>query len=298
MDFVEKTSSPKVLGSGRSGSHAQKSCGNLAVMWPLRGVRCSALVMVLVALGAFSGNANAVNVLLVDDSEGQPVQLAWVTTLESLGHSVVVEAVTLDGNPSANFSDYDLVIWTVGDRAYGNLTSSNWAKITSYADQGGKILYAGGHSVFEEFLVGHAAIEAFFGVTNTHLNMPMWGANTTISGTGESPVFGTAAYSIVQDWAGGEWGDMFSGFGVSTATPIINQPTVINGAPGPYIVAQNSAGTAQLWGLDLNHIVPADREEFLGKAMTNLAVPEPTSAILIGLGLGALLLRRKRSERC
>lgn len=241
-----------------------------------------------------------INVLLVDDSEGQSIQTAWTSAITDLGHSATVETLGTNANTTSNLNQYDLVIWSVGDRAYENLTAQNWSTMTQYANGGGKLIYAGGHSVYDEDIVGHTAIESFFGVTNTRFNMPMWGTNTAITGTSTSTPFGTATYQIVQDWAGGQYGDMFSGFGVSTGTALVNQPIVTNGAPGPYVVAQNSSGSAQLWGLDLNHINAADREIFLQRSFESLAViPEP-SATGILLGIITLLTvsqRRKASNK-
>lgn len=243
------------------------------------------------------GCAKAANVLLIDDSYGQPVQAAWTSALSSLGHNVAVESIPNGGNPTVNLASYDLVIWTVGDRAYNNLTVGNWSTMTQYVSSGGKLIYAGGHSVYEEFLVGHAAIESFFGVTNTLHNMPMWGSNTTIVGTGNSPTFGTASYTIPASWTGGQYQNMFSGFGVSSATALVNQPILNGGSLGPYVVAQNSANSAQLWGLDLNHIAPADRQVFLSNAIQSLAIPEPSALVVSSVGLVMILARRKRIKQ-
>ncbi len=239
-----------------------------------------------------------INVLLIDDSEGLAIQSAWTNSLTNLSHSVTVETLATNGNPTSNLTQYDLVIWSVGDRAYENLTTLNWSTMTQYVNDGGKLIYAGGHSVYQENLVGHPTIESFFGVTNTAGNMPMWGTNTSITGTSASTAFGTESYQIVQDWTGGEYGDMFSGFGVSTGTALVNQPIVTNGAPGPYVVAQNASGSAQLWGLDINHIAASDRDIFLQNSLEALAIPEPS---MLGLYLGVVALatiaQRRKQDR-
>ena len=248
----------------------------------------------LILLAPLACTSQAANVLFIDDSRGQSIQSAWITTLNGLGHSVTTEAIPAAGNPTVSLSGFDVVIWSVGDRAYENLTVANWSTMTQYVNGGGKLVYAGGHSVYEEYTVGHAAIENFFGVSGTFHNMPMWGANTSISGSGGSSPFGTSSFAIVQSWSGGEYGNMFSGFGVSNGTALVNQPIVTNGAPGPYVVAQNSAANAQIWGLDLNHIAEPDREAFLGYALQAIAIPEPSCAVLMSLTtLGLLGVRRR-----
>ncbi len=248
----------------------------------------------LVLLGGLTPCAPAASILLVDDSEGLPIQPAWTSTLSQLGHSVTIETIAPTGSPTLDLSNYDAVIWSIGDRAYENLTAQNWATMTQYVNAGGKLIYAGGHSVYQENWVGHAGIEAFFGVSGTLYNMPMWGSNTTITGVAGGSPFNNSTYTIVPYWAGGQYGNMFSGFNVSTGTALVNMPVVTNGAPGPYIVAQNAAGTAQLWGLDINHVAEPDREAFLAHSLEALGVPEPSTALLFGsLTVGLLGLRRR-----
>ena len=247
-----------------------------------------------------SGLANAGMILIVDDSEGQSIQTAWTDTLSAIGHSYAVEALGVNGNSVSDWSIYDAVIWSVGDRAYENLTTANWSTITNYASGGGNFLYAGGHNVYDEDLVGHSTLESFFGITNTRYNMPMWGSNTSMSGTGLSANIGTDSFDIVVDWTGGEWGNMFSGFGTSSATGTIFMPTVTNGAPGPYVGAVNN--NVGIWGFDINHIANSqDRISILDGTLNDLGVtvaevPEPSTLAILALGLMGLASRKFKKQ--
>jgi hypothetical protein len=248
---------------------------------------------------AWTGSGNAALILLVDDSEGQAVQVAWAQALADLGHTTTIEGLSEYGNSLQNFDLYDAVIWTVGDRAYDNITGANWAKMTNYANSGGKLIYAGGHSVYVENLVGNTAIESFFGISSTYQNMPEFGSATTVTGTGNSSYFGTTTYTV-GPWAGGQYGGMFSGFNTTTGVGLLNDPPFTG--TGPYVVAESPSGNAQIWGLDLNHVVSYQRSAFLGAALDELfsqpasAVPEPTTALLWLVG-GVVILRYGRSQK-
>lgn len=247
------------------------------------------------ATSLLAATSHAASILLVDDSRGLPVQDAWVETLTNLGHSITVEAILSTGNVTSDMSSFDLVIWTVGDQAYDNLSTANWDSMTAHVAQGGKLLYVGGHSVYEETVVGYEDIEALFGVSATHHNMPEWNGPTTVSGTGNSAEFGTSTYGV-QSWAGGEYSNMGSAFDVTTAIPLVNQPDLNRNSPGPYTVAHNAANNTQLWGIDLNQIVPEHRSAFLSAALAVhgiASVPEPSSVLLIA-GAGLLALGRRR----
>lgn len=245
-----------------------------------------------VTLAALIANAGAATILLVDDSRGLPVQDAWTETLGNLGHSVTVEVIDHNSNVTSDLSSYDLVIWTVGDHAYDNLSTDNWTSMTDYVSSGGKLIYAGGHSVYQENNVGHAAIETFFGVSSTAGNMPMWNSSTTVTGTGNSPSFGTTTYDL-QIWSGGEYDNMASAFDVSTATGLVNQPASNSGSAGPFVVAHNPTNGTQLWGIDLNQIAPDDREAFMAASLSSHAIPEPSSAALC-FGAALAVFRRRR----
>ncbi len=260
------------------------------------------LLQTALSLAAFAAlgtaTTHATSVLLIDDSRGLSVQGAWTTSLSNLGLSYSVETISPSGNASTDLSLFDTVIWTVGDQAYQNLTSANWATMTSYVSGGGSLIYAGGHSVYEENNVGHAAIESFFGVSNTRYNMPSIPASTTASGTGNSATFGTTTYGI-NHWSGGYYnGTMMSGFNTSTGIGLVGLPVGSGG--GPFIVATNAVGNAQLWGLDLNQVASADRDAFLGASLGLLpssAVPDAstTMTLLAGSFLGLAFLRRRET---
>ncbi|HEY4635330.1 MAG TPA: tandem-95 repeat protein, partial [Rhodospirillales bacterium] len=95
---------------------------------------------------AFSGG----NILFVDDDGGLTGESIWLTALNAAGYTVDYEAISVNGNPVNGLSGYDAVIWSVGDRAYTNLTGQNVTTLQGYLNGGGKLLYAGGHSLYEE----------------------------------------------------------------------------------------------------------------------------------------------------
>lgn len=236
--------------------------------------------------------AHAGQVLFVDDDEGQNSSL-WFNAMNTLGISYDVETLGVDGNPGSNFGAYDQVIWSIGDRAYTNLTGANVSKMTSYLDNGGRLLYTGGHNLYNEPNAGGLA-SSYLGVSAWSGNMPTFGT-TTMSGTGHA-ITGSNVYSVAP-WSGGQWGNMMTGFNVTTATALINKPVGTGG--GPYVAAINeltSGGTAVTWGFDLGHMTNnAQRLQLLGDTLGYTAsVPAPASITLFGLGLMGLAWMRRR----
>jgi hypothetical protein len=134
--------------------------------------RLRPLALAALAATAAAGPAHASAILFIDDSKGQIGQAAWLTALNALGHTTTYQAISADGNPVANLSAYDAVIWSNGDAAYSNLTAANVSTLTAYLNAGGHLLYGGGHSLYEENNA-QSFIQTYLGLSAYQYNMPM-----------------------------------------------------------------------------------------------------------------------------
>lgn len=220
-----------------------------------------------------------ISILFIDDDEGQNAEIAWLAVLDNNNIPYDYEELAVDGHPSSNLDDYDLVIWSTGDRAYQNLTTQNVNGLEIYLDGGGRLLYAGGHAVYQEnFAVDF--VNNYLGLSNWQSNMPMLQDNSSpafIDGTGHA-IYGTDIYTL-QNWTGGEWGNMFSGFevGVATATGVLQHRSTNLSRSGPseYLGLLNDTGVFRtlILGFDLNHIHPDQREDLLMDTVDHMLAP-------------------------
>ena len=223
------------------------------------------------------------SVLFVDDDEQQAAEEGWLDALSSaLSLMPSVETLAVDGDPTVPLASYDIVIWSIGDRAHDNLTAENVATLTAYLDGGGKLLYAGGHCLYGEVAATAEFTPTYLGLTNESNNMPTFldrALPMLADGTGHQ-VTGKTLYSL-QYWPGGEWGDMLSAFSPNLpTTEVLLKHRVdnmnANGStdfPNEYIAAVNvtSGFKAMTWGFDINHVDPAERDQLLRDSLLYLA---------------------------
>ncbi len=201
-------------------------------------------------------SGNVQSILFVDDDGGLNGQGTWLTHLGNLGYSIDYEALSFYGNPASNLNDYDLVLWSIGDQAYTNLTTANVSTLSSYLDGGGNLLYAGGHSLYEE-TQAHSFIQGYLGLTNYQYNMPYTGSTATGPG---------GSYSL-EYWSGGNWGNMMSAFDASAATETLMTLDSWGGAADIAAINATETFTAATWGFDINHLAASQREGFLADTL-------------------------------
>lgn len=232
--------------------------------------------------GSTTGTAEitpAPKVLFIDDDYGLAGEGAWLTTLDELGYEADYVSIGQYGNVTTDLSQYDVVIWSVGDRAYDNLTAANIATLEAYLDSGGSVLYAGGHSVYQEFEAA-SFIQNYLGVGDYLYNMPTFN-------NGSQPILATDGEDNVslRVWGGGQYDNMMSAFNVTAPTA----RALLELVPGNYsnsgfgandIVSINDTGVfrAALWGFDLNHLDPANRADVLRATMEALTAPAAPEA--------------------
>jgi len=226
----------------------------------------------------------APRVLFVDDDEGRNTSDTWMSSLRALGYDVTYEAISVTGNPTSNLASFDVVIWSVSDRAYTNLTAQNVATITGYLNGGGKLLYAGGHNLYEEPNAAGLAAN-YFGVNNYDYNMPYvdqqahihaagpGGTAYTLSDFSDNPgltshyggtmmsamnAFGTAQTMLEMTTGGAHAGHS----GSANFDPTYNDLAVFN---------TNGVFRTAVWGFDLNQLDPDFRMAFLDQTLQLLA---------------------------
>jgi hypothetical protein len=214
------------------------------------------------------------NVLFVDDDAGVSSDAAWTQALKALGYDVTYEAIAVNGDPVHDLIDYDIVIWSVSDRAYSNLTAENVQTLTSYLNQGGNLLYAGGHNVYEE-PAASSFIADQLGLSTFNHNMPYLGGNGSVaaSGAGGTYTLGDMSDSGLTSHYGGT---MISAFDTSapTATKLMD---ITNGSSANDIAAINitSDYRAATWSFDLSQLDANYRLEFLGDTLRLLEGQDP-----------------------
>lgn len=219
-------------------------------------------------------------ILVVDDDEGLAGTITWIDTLTAMGFSPDIEVVPLDGDPATNLDPYRIVIWTIGDQAFDNLQPANVTRLSAYLDNGGRLLYSGGHGVYSEPAAA-GFIGAYLGLTATNLHMPTF-LNSALpaNATGQGhPIVGADTYTFWV-WPGGAFQNMFSGMyiGLPTATGLLDhQPANLSNSGAPdyngYLAAVNVTGSykAVTWGFDINHLDPGDRQKLLAGTILFLA---------------------------
>ncbi|WP_412973251.1 PEP-CTERM sorting domain-containing protein [Glaciecola sp. MF2-115] len=240
---------------------------------------------------AVSGFASAGMILFVDDTNGKGTSSTWLNSLDNLGYSYDFEVIGVNGNPLSVLDNYDAVIWSIGDRAYQNLTSQNVSTLSSYLNAGGNLLYAGGHSVYQEAFAS-SFISTYLGLTNYHSNMPYFNNNSVSTGTGHSITNSNIFDLQVMPGPTTHGGTMMSAFNVSTAESMMTSP-----AGGPFIAAVNETEiySAMTWGFDLNMLAQqAEREQLLGDSLAYMItpVPEPSTVAVFALALFGLAFRK------
>ena len=207
------------------------------------------------------------SILFVDDSNDRSWKSLWFSSLDANGYDYDQTTIGVNNNPSQDLNNYDLVIWSVGDRANTNLTSQNVSTLTSYLQQGGKLLYAGGHSVYSEPNISSFASQ-YLGISNYQSNMP------TISANLNSAVGPDGSYTL-NSYPGGTYGGtMLSAFNASgsTSTMLMEIPnwSVYNYSND--IASINDPGTfvAATWGFDLAQLAAQQRDDFLGYTLEEM----------------------------
>ena len=241
---------------------------------------------------SFSGG----NILFVDDDGGLNGQGTWLSALGAAGYTVDYEAISVDGNPVNALSGYDAVIWSVGDRAYTNLTAQNVTTLQGYLNGGGKLLYAGGHSLYEEpNATGTGFAANYLGVSSYQYNMP-----TFINGGQPIAADGELGSTTLHVWSGGWYTSMLSGFDASApdARALLTlQPgnwyDYSAGTADDDIAAINVTSTfsAATWGFDLNHVDGAQQGQVLDGTLSalglgnTLTVNEDETLALAGLSV-------------
>ncbi len=99
-------------------------------------------------------------VLVVDDDGGQTYERYYTNALDSNRILYDIYSVQTSGSPSAEtLRHYPVVIWFTGDTRTNTLTPTDQANLTSYLDNGGKLILSGQNIAFElqgsQFLAGY-----------------------------------------------------------------------------------------------------------------------------------------------
>lgn len=238
---------------------------------------------ILVSIGG-ADDRRAPTVLFVDDDGGITTDATWLATLRNLGYDPAYEAIPTNGNPLAGLGAFDVVIWSVGDRAYANLTPQNAATLTAYLDGGGNLLYAGGHNLYEEAQAG-AFISTYLGLSNYTYNMPTATEGAHLHTTGPGGTYTISDYSDqpgLTSWYGGT---MSSAFAASSPSARLMMEITSAGAHaghsgyGVYDTIHNDNAAinygatfrAVTWGFDLNQLDAPYRDGFLDATIQLLA---------------------------
>ncbi|HYD62874.1 MAG TPA: VCBS domain-containing protein [Noviherbaspirillum sp.] len=218
-------------------------------------------------------------ILFVDDDGGVTSNVTWTNTLQSLGYTFDVQTLAVNGNPS-NLQNYDLVIWSVSDRAYSNLTSQNVSTLTSYLNAGGDLIYAGGHNLYEEPAAA-SFIQNYLGLSNYQYNMPSVNAQAHLHASGPGGSYTLSDFSDNPGFTSVYGGTMMSAFRASQPTTRLLMEITSGGAHAGHsgsanfditnndIAAINDKGTyrAATLGFDLNQLDPQYRSAFLDQVV-------------------------------
>ena len=217
------------------------------------------------------------SILFVDDSNtSRSWESTWFSALSNNGYDYDQTTLPVNGNPSQNLADYDLVIWSVSDRAYTNLTSQNVSTLTSYLQQGGKLLYAGGHSVYSEPFISSFASQ-YLGISSYQSNMP------TINSGQNTATGPDGSYTLAPITGGVYNGTMMSAFNASGqfASSLMK---VNNWNSNNDIAAINDPGTfvTSTWGFDIAQLSAQYRDSFLGYTLDEMGGKQFSFNLLSG----------------
>lgn len=213
------------------------------------------------------------SVLFIDDSgnRSQNWKNAWFGALSQNGYTYDQETMlSYNGNPSSNLNDYDLVIWSVSDRAYTNLTPTNINTMINYLDQGGRLLYAGGHSVYSEPYLNHGGFASqYLGITDYQNNMP------TISNTNAGWHIASGPdgnYTLSPEPGAYYGGTMTSAFGTyGTAVSLMQLDNWTVRANNDIVVVNDTGDfVSSTWGFDMAQLDATYRTDFLGYTLDEM----------------------------
>lgn len=214
-------------------------------------------------------------ILFVDDDGGVTSNVTWTTTLQSLGYIFDVQTLVGNGNPT-NLQNYDVVIWSVSDRAYSNLTSQNVSTLTTYLNGGGDLIYAGGHNLYDEPAAA-SFIQNYLGLSNYQYNMPSVNGQAHLHASGPGGSYTLSDFSDNPGFTSVYGGTMMSAFNASAPTAHMLMEITSGGAHTGHsgyasfdstnndLAAINDKGTyrAATLGFDLNQLDPQYRAAFL-----------------------------------
>lgn len=219
------------------------------------------------------------HILFVDDDGGVTSNVTWTNTLQSLGYTFDVQTLALNGNP-ANLQNYDMVIWSVSDRAYSNLTAQNVNTLISYLNGGGDLIYAGGHNLYDEPAAA-LLIQHYLGLSNYQYNMPSVSAEAHLHASGPGGSYTLSDFSDNPGFTSVYGGTMMSAFNVAKPTASVLMEITSGGAHAGHsgsayfdaanndVAAINDGGTyrAATLGFDLNQLDPQYRSAFLDQVI-------------------------------
>jgi hypothetical protein len=225
------------------------------------------------ASGETCVSGRCASVLFIDDDGGANNDAQWRATLDSLGIAYASETLSVDGQPTTSLTPFKTVIWSIGDRAYTNLTAANASALAAYLDAGGGLVYGGGHALYSEPQAA-AFVASYLGVKNYNANMPSFassGSPAYADGTGG--VFGTTAYTL-RTFSGGTYGgSMLSAFApnVPTATGQLKHRVTNLSLSGSVDYSTELVGVlnktgvyrALTIGIDIHHVDSTPRATFV-----------------------------------
>ena len=213
------------------------------------------------------------SVLFVDDSGNRSLgwKNAWFDALNQNGYSYDEEILySYNDSPSPNLlANYDLVIWSVSDRAYTNLTPTNVNTMINYLNQDGRLLYAGGHNVYSEPHLNQGGFASqYLGITDYQSNMP------TISNTNQGWHIASGPdgnYTLSSEPGAYYGGTMTSAFGTNGSSVSLMQLDNWTSRNNDVVVLNDTGNyVTSTWGFDMAQLDAAYRTDFLGYTLDEM----------------------------